>query len=133
MDVGGSDLGATRERDPDDVRDIARHEAPRDNPAFPLGDRRAGPDGGHFREAVDFKLWHGQVDPGSLHKAKALDPFPWPDELRLHDREIVADDQKRHPRPLALHRVREGVVKLLGAGIFGDDPGSDRWLRIIAM
>ena len=57
---------------------------PRHHAAFPLGDRWAIADGGHFRQAVDSELWHRQIEPGTLHEAKALDPFPWPDELRFH-------------------------------------------------
>jgi len=117
MDVGSPDLGATRQGDADDVGDVASHELPGDHPAFALCDRRAGPEGGHFSEAVDSKLGYGQIDPGALHEAKAFDPRPRPNELGFHDREIVPHDQKRNPGPFALDRLRKGIVKLLGAGV----------------
>jgi hypothetical protein len=94
MDVGGPDLRAVGERDLDDVRDVACHEAPRHHPAFPLGDRRAIAHGGHFGEAVDLELWDSEIDSGALHKPEALDPRPRPNELRLHHREIVPHDQE---------------------------------------
>ena len=112
MDVGSADLGTGCERDADDVCDVARHEPPRDDPAFALGDWRAGPDGGHFRQAVDLELRHREINPGALHEAKALDPIPWPNELRLYDRQVVPHDQERHPRPFALQRLRE-LIKTL--------------------
>lgn len=129
MDVGGPDFGAIGERDLDDVRDVARHELPRDHSSFAVGDRRAIAHGGHFGEVVDLELRHGKIDPSALHEAKALDPGPWPDELGFDDREIVADDQERHPRPFALQRLREGIVKLLGAGIDSEDTATDRDVR----
>ena len=133
MDVGGPDFGAIRECDADNVCDVACHELPGDHPAFALGDQRAIAHGGHLREAVDFELWDSEIDPSALHEAKAPDPRPWPNELGFHNREIVPHDQKRHPGPFGLHRLREGIVKLLGAGIDSEDTGPDRWLRIIAM
>ena len=54
-----------------------------------------------------------------------MDPRPRPNELRFDQREIVADDQDRHPGPLALHRLREGIVKLLGAGVDSEDTGTE--------
>jgi hypothetical protein len=67
-------------------------------------------------KAVDLEFWDSQIDPGALHKPKALDPGPWPDELGFDQREIVADDQERHPGPFALHRLCKGIVKLMGRG-----------------
>ena len=64
------------------------------NLAFALGDRRATSHGGHFRQAVDSELGHRQIEPCPLHEAKALDPGPWPDELRFDQREVAADDQE---------------------------------------
>ena len=129
MDVRGSDLGAACERDADDVCDVAGHELPSDHPAFALCDRRPGPDGGHFRQAVDLELRDSEIDPGPLHEAKALDPIPRPDELRLNHGQIASHDQERHPGPFALNRLREGLVKLLGAGVFSEDAGTDRDVR----
>ena len=126
MDVGGADLGAACERDPDDVRYVARHELSGDDSSFTLRDRRTGPHGGHFGEAVDLELRDSEIDPGPLHETKAFDPGPWPNELGFDHGEIVPDDQKRHPRPLALHRLQEGIVKLLGAGIDSEDTATDR-------
>jgi hypothetical protein len=120
MDVGGPDLGTIHERDPDDVRDVARHEPPRDDPAFALGDRRAITHSGHFGEAVDLQFRHREINPGALHEAKAVDPRPRPNELRLHHGQIASHDQKRHPGPVALHRLRSAE--------FADIASAETWI-----